>query len=210
MGSNRVISRPTSRAPLRFLLNGTARRPILPATRLKEAVPEVRQGSRSIDKVVSPWEGRPSRSASLPIIPPGVAAELGSPKRPEAVRAFIAAPPHWLEILSPSSVESIAGLHVGEAAAISLAREIQATRLLIDKSRGRKAAAERSLQVIGTIGVLEAAAEMGLIELEQAFEKVKQTDFWLAPTFLDERLARFREREQVRAEAAGRGAPART
>src|SRR5262249_50788128 len=101
----------------------------------------------------------------------------------------------------------IAGLHAGEAAAISLAREVLASRLIIDESRGRRAAVERSLQVIGTIGVLEAAAEMGLIELEQAFEQVKQTDFWLAPTFLDEPLARFRGRERARAEAAEQDEP---
>jgi predicted nucleic acid-binding protein len=131
------------------------------------------------------------------LIPPEVAAELDSPKRPEAVRTFIASPPPWIEIRSPSSVEAIAGLHAGESAAISLAREVQASRLIIDEHRGRKAAAERSLKVVGTIGVLEMAAAMRLIELEQAFERVKQTDFGLAPTFLDERLAGFRERTET-------------
>jgi len=45
--------------------------------------------------------------------------------------------------------------------------------------------------VIGTIGVLEAAAERDFIDLGDAFEKVKRTDFWVSPTFLDERLALF-------------------
>jgi predicted nucleic acid-binding protein len=136
------------------------------------------------------------------LIPPDVAAELASAKRPEAVRAFIAAPPPWLKTRSPSSIESIVGLHAGEAAAISLAREVQASRLIIDEQRGRKAAAHRNLRVVGTIGVLELAAEMGLIELEHTFEKVKQTDFWLAPNFLDERLARFRNQKRERADTA--------
>ena len=41
-------------------------------------------------------------------------------------------------------------------------------------------------------------AERGLVELDQAFAKMKQTDFWVSPTFLDERLARFLERRQTR------------
>jgi len=39
------------------------------------------------------------------IIPPQVQAELASAKRSEAVRAFIAAPPSWLRIVSPTSIE---------------------------------------------------------------------------------------------------------
>lgn len=125
------------------------------------------------------------------LIPPEVASELASTKRPTEVRAFIAAPPSWLHILAPSSPGSIPGLDAGETAAIALAAEVQAGRLLIDEYRGRKAATERGLRVVGTVGVLELAAEMGFIDLKQAFERVKQTDFWISHTLLDERLALF-------------------
>ena len=149
------------------------------------------------------------------IVPPEVAAELASPKRPEAVRSFIAAPPAWLEIHAPSSVEAIDGLDAGEAAAISLAREVGADRVIIDEGSGRKAAVARKLQVIGTIGVLVAAAQRGLIDLGQAFEKVKRTDFWVSNTFLDEQLALFhqwkhtqeQDREAQGPLAPGPGAP---
>jgi predicted nucleic acid-binding protein len=123
------------------------------------------------------------------ISPPQVQAELASPKRSEAVRAFIAAPPTWLRVVSPTSIEPIEGLHAGESAAISLAQELRADRVVIDEGLGRRAATERGLHVIGTIGVLEAAAERDFIDLGDAFEKVKKTDFWVSPTFLDERLA---------------------
>lgn len=126
------------------------------------------------------------------IIPPEVAAELASPKRPRAVQAFIAMPSAWLEIRTPSVVERIPGLDVGECAAISLARELQADRVIIDEAVGRRAAVERNVPVIGTIGVLVAAAQRDLIDLEHAFNKVKQTDFWVSHKFLDEQLARFR------------------
>jgi hypothetical protein len=48
------------------------------------------------------------------IIPPQVRAELASPKRSDAVRAFIAAPPSWLHVVSHSSIEPIERLHAGE------------------------------------------------------------------------------------------------
>jgi predicted nucleic acid-binding protein len=139
------------------------------------------------------------------IVPPEVASELASPKWPRAVQDFIAAPPPWLEVRAPSSVESIPALHSGEAAAIALARELRADRVILDEKRGRKAATERHLRVIGTVGILEAAAERGLLDLEQAFEEVKQTDFWLKPGFLDERLSLYRARELAREQERNRG-----
>jgi predicted nucleic acid-binding protein len=125
------------------------------------------------------------------LIPPQVESELASTKRPEMVRAFIGAPPPWLRVQAPSVIEPIEGLHAGEIAAIALARELRADRLIMDESSGRRAAVERGLRVVGTIGVLEAAASCGLVELGQAFEAIKKTDFWVSPTFLDERLSLF-------------------
>lgn len=131
-------------------------------------------------------------------IPPEVAGELALPGRAGEVRAFIAKPPDWLEVRPPATIEPIPRLHAGERAAIALARELSADRLIIDERRGRQAATERQIRVVGTVGVLELAAEEGLIDLERAFEEVKKTDFWVSPQFLDERLALFRERQQVR------------
>jgi predicted nucleic acid-binding protein len=131
------------------------------------------------------------------LIPPQVASELASPRRSLDVRDFIATPPPWLRIVAPSSVETIPGLAAGETAAILLAGEVQAARLIIDESRGRKAATERGLRVVGTIGVLELAAELGILDLQTAFARVKETDFWINPSFLDERLIRFLQRTEA-------------
>jgi predicted nucleic acid-binding protein len=130
------------------------------------------------------------------LIPPPVASEIASARRSQQVRAFIAAPPWWLRVLSPLSIATIPGLGAGETAAIALAAEVQAGRLIIDKYRGRKAATERGLNVVGTIGVLELAAELGLIDLKEAFEEVNQSDFWISHKLLDERLARFLRRRE--------------
>jgi predicted nucleic acid-binding protein len=130
------------------------------------------------------------------LIPSQVESELSSPKRGEAVRAFIATPPSWLRVWSPDSIELIEGLHAGEAATIALYRELRADRVIIDEALGRAAATQRGLQVVGTIGVLETAADRGLIDLAQVFDKVKKSNFWVSPTFLDERLAFFFERKR--------------
>jgi predicted nucleic acid-binding protein len=121
-------------------------------------------------------------------IPPEVADELLRPRRPEAVRQFATSPPDWLDVRSPTIVEAIPALHAGEVAALALARELSADLLLIDESRGRKAAAARRMRVTGTIGVLELAAERGLLDLREAFDRVKQTEFWISHKLLDERL----------------------
>lgn len=131
------------------------------------------------------------------LIPPEAALELASPRRPPEVRTVIAPPAPWLRILAPSSIETIPGLDAGETAAIALAAEVHAGRLIIDEYRGRKAATERGLNVVGTVGVLELAAEMGLINLRRAFERVKQTDFWISHKLLDERLDRFLHRKKT-------------
>lgn len=128
------------------------------------------------------------------VIPVEVAFELASAKRPQAVQDLIATPLDWLEFQTVTTTERTAGLDAGEAAAIELADELRADRVILDEAAGRKAAGKRNLKVIGTIGVLIAAAERGLIDLGQEFEKVKQTDFWVSPKFLDEQLAAFRAR----------------
>ena len=128
------------------------------------------------------------------IIPPEVSAELTLSNRPEPVRTFITSPPRWLLQQSPSVVKPIPMLHPGEVAAISLALEIHADLLLIDEVRGRKAAAAQGIRFTGTIAVLEQAADKGLVDLEDAFERIKKTDFWISHELLDVRLKLHRER----------------
>lgn len=132
------------------------------------------------------------------VVPPEVSAELRHSNRPQTVRDFVASSPAWLLERSPTMIESIPALHAGELAAISLAQELKADLLLIDEARGRKAAADRHIPFAGTIGVLELAADRGLLDLRDAFERVKRTDFWISHELLDERLRLYLARRGSR------------
>ena len=130
------------------------------------------------------------------IIPQAVFGELQADGTPAGVRAWIASHPDWLEVRTVTVPlnTSLAFLDLGEREAISLAKELAADALIIDEPDGREAAKRQGLRVIGTLRVLYDAAEAGLCNLEQAYERLQQTTFRAHPdlyrAFLDTHLHR--------------------
>ena len=127
------------------------------------------------------------------VIPPAVASEIAAPARPQAVRNFAAARPTWLRVQAPAVVQQIAELHQGENEALSLAMELHADLVLIDERKAYREAVARKLNAVGTVRVLERAAAEDLLDLKDAFERLKQTDFWISHKLLDERVRLFQE-----------------
>lgn len=82
-------------------------------------------------------------------------------------------------------------LDAGERAAIALA-QIQAddVLLLIDEVRGRSAASQKGLAVTGTLGILDLAAEKRLLDLPSAIDRLRETNFHVAPVLLKRLLDR--------------------
>lgn len=95
------------------------------------------------------------------LVPPAVLLELSQSRAPAQVRLWAASPPTWLSIREPAHIDHSLNLGAGEEAAVALAREVQATRVLIDDRDAVRAARARGLTVVGTLALLDEAAERG-------------------------------------------------
>ena len=101
------------------------------------------------------------------IIPQEVYNEITTGTHP-AVNAVKSA--NWIEVLSirnsqqVSILQSETNLDLGECAAIILAEELGADRVLIDEWAARRVAKSRHLPVTGTVGILLIAKHQELIE----------------------------------------------
>ena len=83
---------------------------------------------------------------------------------------------------------ALAALDVGEEAAIQLALVLQADLLLMDDEDGVVAARSKGLEVTGTLGVLIRAAQRQLLDLREAFERLKRTNFRYRHEVMDQLL----------------------
>ncbi len=126
--------------------------------------------------------------------PPAVIAELLHPGSPESVQRWAAAPPSWLEVVAPSALGPRLDLGAGESAAIAVARELAADFVLIDERKASIAAAHAGISVIGTLGVLELAAQRRLLNFPLAIAALQQTTFRYPMELVDELLRRDAER----------------
>lgn len=73
---------------------------------------------------------------------------------------------------------------------MALALALNADLVLMDDRAGVAVAYQHGIAVTGTLGVLDAAARQGLIDLADAFTRLKATNFRVRPEILDALLAR--------------------
>ncbi|MEO1147792.1 MAG: DUF3368 domain-containing protein [Cyanobacteria bacterium J06638_22] len=124
------------------------------------------------------------------IIPLAVADELGAAQAPLVVRNWILNPPDWLQIQSVENSEIVnpSKLDPGEQEAILLAEQINADLIILDDKATRTIAAQLQLKTIGLLGILKDAANEGLLDLEAAFDQLRDAGFWVSPGLLDRLL----------------------
>jgi predicted nucleic acid-binding protein len=124
------------------------------------------------------------------ILPTAVWDELNHPSAPLVVRNWVASPPPWVNVLptNPFRDAALKSLDAGEGAAIALAIDLHADLLLMDDQEGVATARVMGLNVTGTLGVLSQAAQRRLLNLAEAFDQLKRTNFRFRQEIMDEFL----------------------
>lgn len=94
--------------------------------------------------------------------------------------------PAWLQVLAPQEeIRTLifgARIDSGEASAIALALETPASVVVLDNRRGRRAASRLHLLTTGTLGLLVAAKQQGLLAaIRPLVEQLRAQGMHLAP-----------------------------
>lgn len=127
------------------------------------------------------------------LLPRAVYGEMQREGAPEKVRAWASRLPEWAEVRAATSPDPALKLGAGEREAIALAEEVGADLLLVDDAKARREALRRGLAVTGTLAVLVAAAERGLVDLPEAIAALWQTTFRAPAALITEILERHRD-----------------
>ena len=115
-------------------------------------------------------------------MPAAVHTALLDPDAPAIVRAWAAQPRPWLEVRPVTSTiddPTWRALDAGEREALALTRVLGAELVLMDDRAGVAVAQQQGLTVTGTLGVLDLAAQRGLVDLTGA------TSFRYRPEIMD-------------------------
>ena len=133
------------------------------------------------------------------IAPPAVIHDLQHINTPVSVRTWIASPPLWLVMQAPRSAADpdLSRVGAGEREAILLAHEHRSALLVTDDRRARRIAEARGLRVVGTVWVLERAAERGLVDLPSTLTRLLTTNIRLHPDVIQNALARDAARKEA-------------
>ena len=129
------------------------------------------------------------------IIPHEVSRELTSAGAPSKVAAWMQNRPERIETRSPSIVSPLPSafaetdLNAGEQAAIRFALAEHDVLLLIDEATGRSVAPRLGLANTGTLGILVAAAEVGLVDLKVSLSRLQSTNFRISQSLIIKVLA---------------------
>ena len=134
------------------------------------------------------------------LVPHAVHEELTDPRTPDFVRSRVLSHPAWYEVRNVSESQTIPVpilLHRGELQAILLAEELKPDVLLIDDQAGRTIALGRGLPLSGTLGVLERADAIELVDdFPKALDSLAESGVFIAETLKQRMLKRHIDRRE--------------
>ena len=133
------------------------------------------------------------------LAPRAVFAELSHPSAPPEVREWLKDRPSWIEFVPVSEMDLTLPVHLGagEKEAISLAQSTTGSVLLIDDRDGRLAAAERKIEIAGTMAVLSEASLRGLLDLRETVVRLRTLGFRISAAHESAILERHEERRRA-------------
>lgn len=100
-----------------------------------------------------------------------------------------------MEVRQPRGERNLPTLDAGERSAIALALEHETDILLVDDRRAVRAAQFLGLRVTGTLGMLDLAAERGLVDFGGAVQRLESTTFHRPIALLNVLLEKHRRPE---------------
>lgn len=128
--------------------------------------------------------------------PERVMAELRAEGAPDAVRRWAMDPPGWLKIHPDAPTDNhvlvFETIDAGEREALALALALHASLVVVDDRTARRAATELGFATTGTLGILERAARMRLVDFDQEIVRLRATSFWVREITIEEIRARLR------------------
>lgn len=133
------------------------------------------------------------------LMPEAVLLELRHAAAPSKVSEWADQLPSWVKVAGVRATNDpeLAKLGAGERDAIQLSLEYESILLLVDEAKGRRIAERRGLQVIGTLGLLDAASANGLLSITDAIDRLRATNFHIAPKLLRNLLDRAARRSET-------------
>jgi predicted nucleic acid-binding protein len=124
------------------------------------------------------------------LIPDAIFSEFLATERPLRQQALDEAP--WIKhtlLANPQQVLVYVGLDRGEAEVLALASEQTARLVIIDERKGRRYARRLGLPLTGTLGVLLAAKDKGLVPaLAPLIDQLLKEGLYFAPELVDKAL----------------------
>lgn len=112
---------------------------------------------------------------------------------PEIAKEFNEKLPDWIQIQAVADKKYQEFLEtqvdLGEASAIALAKEMDDVLLLLDDLKARKLASKLNLKFTGTLGVINKAKQLGIIDkIKPLIDRLLETDFRISEKIINEIL----------------------